>query len=105
MSSVCGGGHTRNSACGGCGFIPKSVTRQACAGGEKMAGRLPVRRTEMRGGRWRGVGVPLKKSYGPEAWSGCLPPALLPPLPPPLAPSSLPWGGLKSGFFKKFKLS
>ena len=58
MSSVCcGGGHTnRNSACGGCGFIPKSVTRQACAGGEKMAGRLPVRRTEMRGGRWRGVG-------------------------------------------------
>ena len=33
------GGHTnRNSACGGCGFIPKSVTRQACEGGEKMAG-------------------------------------------------------------------
>ena len=57
MSSVCGWGHTnRNSACGGCGFIPKSVTRQACEGGEKMAGRLPVRRTEMRGGRWRGVG-------------------------------------------------
>ena len=27
----------------------------------------------------------------PEAWSGCLPPALLPPLPPPLAPSSLPF--------------
>ena len=53
MSSVCGGGQTnRNSACGGCGFIPKSVTRQACEGGGKMAGRLPVRRTEMRGGRW-----------------------------------------------------
>ena len=31
----------------------------------------------------------------PEAWSGCLPPALLPPLPPPLAPSSLPWGGVE----------
>ena len=29
----------------------------------------------------------------PEAWSGCLPRALLPPLPPPLAPSSLSWGG------------
>jgi len=29
----------------------------------------------------------------PEAWPGCLPPALLPPLPTPLAPSSLPWGG------------
>ena len=27
----------------------------------------------------------------PEAWSGCLPPALLPPLPLPLAPSSLPF--------------
>ena len=58
MSSVCGGGQTnRNSACGGCGFIPKNVTRQACEGGGKMAGRLPVRRTEMRGdagGEWEG---------------------------------------------------
>ena len=27
----------------------------------------------------------------PEAWSGCLPPALLPPLPLPLAPSSWPY--------------